>query len=281
MKLKQDAKKFTAKDGLDIYYWVNWQKGLTKEFKVLHHGASQNHSALERIERGLNERGHPTIVFDARGVGYSQGPLRPEFYTLDRLSGDLQGIIEKEGIEDPSLVSHSMGFMPVIDYAARTKNVRNITGICSSYDLSKTAPHPFLFHLWNSFLWTEYVNSALSYMGHVLKGEQREYPDLSKLLGASEVSVLRKILDIPFAEISVHFVNGSIGKMDITPQLRGITAPMHLIYGKKDVMVRPWAGEYISQQVKGPCTIDIINGSHAVPITYPERVLDAIDSRGF
>jgi len=104
MKPKSQAKKIVAGDGIEVFYWVTWKSGMNSNFHVLHPGASMNHSALERLEKGLNDRGYPTIVFDPRGFGHSKAPARKRYYRLENYTNDIADIIQKEGLEKTNLI---------------------------------------------------------------------------------------------------------------------------------------------------------------------------------
>ena len=59
--------------------------------------------------------------------------------------------------------------------------------------------------------------------------------------------------------------------------LKQIKVPMHLVYGKQDLMVFPSAGKKIQDLVGGVCTTDIIPGGHSVLYTSPEACLQVMD----
>lgn len=280
MKPKSSAKKVVAADGLDIYYWVTWRQELSKNFLVLHPGSSMNHSSLESLEQGLQEQGYPTIVFDPRGFGHSKAPAKPEYFTLERYSSDLQKIIEQEGLEKPSLVSHSFGFMPVVDYVARTKNAADITGICASHCFVETAPNKLLFHLFNRVLrYTEYLGSAGMKLAHLLREKPGGYPDRypNQSNSKSDFEVWLSIVDVPFPEIKAHIVSGlEVNKWNIRQQLGYVNVPLVLIYGSRDVMVVPRAGIEIAGVARGDCTIKVIEGSHSLPILEFRKVLEVM-----
>ncbi len=282
MKSKSLANKIISEEGLEIYYWVTWDKDLSKEFVVLHPGSSMNHSSLQNLEQKLNENGFPTIVLDPRGFGFSYAPPKPEYFKLEKYSNDLKKILEKEGIEHPSFVGHSFGFMPIIDYVAQTSNAKDIIGVCASYNFSKTAQNKLLFHLFNRFLrYFEYAGNIGTQTAHFLKGEKRTYPDQSKLEGKSDLEVWLSIADVSFREIKTHIVSGiEINKWDITPQLKKIENPLLLIYGSRDPMVKEYAGKYIASLVKGETSIEVIEGTHSLPITDPEKVWKVMKKYG-
>lgn len=228
MNSKSDAKRIVSDEGLNIYYWINWSKDLPKNFMILHPGSSMNHSSLKSLEEGLNERGFPTIVFDPRGSGFSDAPAEAEYFSLERYSTDLKKIIAREGLEKPSFVGHSSGFIPVIDYVARTSNGDDIIGICASYKFSETSKNKILFHLFNRVLrYLEYAGCIGTQITHLLKGEHREYPDQSEMEGKSDFDVWLSIVDVPFKDVKTHIVSGiEINKWDITNQLQDILKVM-------------------------------------------------------
>jgi pimeloyl-ACP methyl ester carboxylesterase len=274
-----NAKSVLAFDGLQLYYWITWNKELKGGFVVLHPGSSMNHSSLESLEKGLNERGHPTIVFDPRWDNYPDALTKREHYSVEHCSGDLQKIIEKEGLEKPALLGHSAGFMPIVDYASRTSNAKQLIGICASHKFSETAQNKFLFHLFNKGLrYTEYLGSLGTNIAHKLKGEQRSYPDQSALQDKSELSTWLSIVDAPLRSIKAHIISGiEINTWDISKQLAEIDKPMLLVYGSKDFMVKPMAGDYIRSIVKWDCRIEIIEGTHSLPMKKHKDILKIIE----
>lgn len=274
MKDKAKAKKVVSSDNTEIYYWTSWNSEMDKDFLVLHPGASMNHSSLQGLEKGINDMGHPTVIFDQRGTGYSEVGSESDSHLLDRYTEDLQRIIEQEGLEKPGIITHSFGFMPAINYASKSNNVGKITGICASPNFSKTS-NPFLFKLFtNTFMYCEYLGCAGTYLLHTLTGNKRGYSE-QNLAGASDFRIALSIYDNPLQEIRAHIAKGK-QLWDISEQLKSITNPLQLIYGKNDLMVRPYAGEEIEKLVKGKCNINIVEGTHTLPITHPERVLEVI-----
>ncbi len=173
MKDKNKAKKIVSSDNAEIYYWISWNSGMAKDFLVLHPAASMNHSSLQGLEKGINDMGHPTLVFDQRGTGYSQVGSDSDSHSLDRYAEDLQRIIEQEGLEKPWIITHSFGFMPAVNYASKSGNVGKITGICVSHNFSKTS-NPFLFQLFSKgLIYMEYPGCAGTYLWHKVNGEKR------------------------------------------------------------------------------------------------------------
>lgn len=276
MKEKSSARLAIAPDNVGIYYWVTRSSSLKKEPIVMHPGSAMNHTSLETLEKGFNDRGHPTIVFDHRGTGYSEAPTDLEYYSLDRYSSDLQAIIEKEGLEKPILYTHSFGFMIGADYAARTGNIGKMIATGASHKFSDSV-NPLLFSLFGKIQPVmENVASLTSGAFHKLSGIPREYND-QNLLGVSDGRLWLSMIDVPLREAQVHVSQyKQCSKWDVSDQLKSLKNTIHLVYGKQDSMVRPYAGEKIASLVMGPCTSITVKGTHSLPTTYPQRILDAL-----
>lgn len=279
MKDKSTAKKITAKDGVDVYYWQTHKPEMNKTPIVIHPGAGMNHSSLEVFENGLNERGHPTVLIEPRGCGYSKTPLESEYFTLDNFSQDLQKIIEQEGLEKPSVFAHSFGGMISFDYVARTQNARDITGACVSHNFNHTTV-PYLGS-WIFGNIVPLIDSSVSLLTgaiHSLKLEKRPYRDQSDLEGKTILSFLPAINDIPIKQALSHFLtNRCLSTWDATEQLGKIKAPIHLIHGYTDFMVMPYAAGMIKRRAGGEVTSDKLWGSHTLPYANPQAVLKVMD----
>ncbi|MBN2454546.1 alpha/beta hydrolase [Candidatus Woesearchaeota archaeon] len=278
MKDLRKAGSIVAQDGVKVYYWTSWSREMDKSWVVMHPGSSMNHSSLEGLEKGINELGHPTILIEPRGVGYSGSPEEKGYYTLDKYSGDLESIVWKQGIAKPSLLGHSYGFMPEVDYTARTKNAEQLIGICASHNFIETAPNKaavVLFGLgWRA---GETILSPVLGLQHWIKGEDRSYNDQSGLEGKSDLGVFPYIADVPFSKLRVYDISGTeqIGS-DISQQLGEIETPLVLIYGEKDMMVpfEKAAGAILNRAVKSPDKTALIidKAGHSLPITKPKEV---------
>jgi pimeloyl-ACP methyl ester carboxylesterase len=277
MKNKAEAKKVVSSDNTEIYYWTSWTPEMNKEFLVLHPGASMNHSSLGSLERSLNERGHPTLVFDQRGIGYSEAPADSKYYSLDRYSEDLQKMIEQEGLEKPGIITHSFGFMVAADYALKTKNIGKITGICASHNFAKTT-NPVLFHSWDKALrYSSLVTWPIKALKDSIIGKEIGYSE-QDLAGKSDLDVAHALGEVTYNQMRVQIKNGDqLLHWDISDKLKKLDNPLQLIYGRNDLGVRPYAGKEIAKLVKGKCDINIVEGTHTLPTTHPERVLEVLN----
>ena len=274
--------KIKSKDGLNIYYWIDYNKSRKNKdkFFVLYPGSSMNHTSLNNLSKKIVDfYDVSTISLDPRGFGISDIPHNKKNYGLNYYTSDLAKIIEKEGIENPTGVGHSFGFMPIIDYASKNSNMDYIVGICASYKFSETAKNKFLFHLFDKVLrYSEFIMSGYMNLSHLVKGETRpKFSDEGDLEGKSDFDVYKKIVDISFKRNLANTQSGRIiNTWDISEQLKNINKPMLLIYGEKDPMVGAYAGDKIKDLVKGECEIETIKGTHSPPITNPKDVFEVM-----
>ena len=281
-KMKEHAQKITASDGVDIFYWITSKPEMNKPTVLLHPGSSYNHTSFLGLEKKLNDQGHPTIVLDPRGFGYSEAPAISESFTLKKYTCDLGEILHKEGIENPILLTCSFGFMPAVNYTAETKNVSKLLGVSATPCTKKTASSETQFEIFDRVgrYVLEYPGSVATALKHWVKGTERGCPDQSIYEGKTDIDMFWTIADQPFKKLKMNTTSGrAINKWDVSEQLGKINVPVHLVYGSKDMLVVPeMAGSYIKERVKGKCTVDIIpDAEHMVATTNPAVVLQTLN----
>jgi len=76
---------------------------------VLCHGFPEIAFTWRRQIKGLNEAGFRAIAFDQRGYGESDCPPAVEDYSIDRLAGDVVGLLDHLKIDKAIVVGHDWG----------------------------------------------------------------------------------------------------------------------------------------------------------------------------
>jgi pimeloyl-ACP methyl ester carboxylesterase len=280
MKDIEKAKKIVSTDGLDIYYWMNYIKGSKEPIVVLHPASSMNHSSLEPLERELNHRQYSTLILEPRGVGYSVAPASKKFYKLERYTDDLCTILRKEGIENPILVGHSAGFMPSVDYAAKSENATQIVGVAGSYHFPDTTKSKIGFHLFNRFIrYNELIGSIITGLFlHTSVDQPRIYNDQSNWKESKGMKQYALIADVSLHEAYCHIVSGiEINKWDIRPQLQSLHVPLMLIQGQNDIAVVPDTAPYIKRLVSTNCETYTFDSGHDIAMQKPEYIAALIN----
>jgi len=88
-----------------------------------------------KYQVGFFEQKYRTIVYDQRGFGKSDKPLKVSF---ENYISDLDAVLEKRGVEveNTVIVGHSFGAMVTQSYVSR----RNIKGLALIGSLKKMKP---------------------------------------------------------------------------------------------------------------------------------------------
>ncbi len=95
----------TTIDGIEIYYERHGDRG---EALVLVHGYTGDITDW-RFQIEAFRGTHRVLVMDLRGHGRSDAPAERAAYTIDRMSRDVEALVDEAGIERYHLVGHSMG----------------------------------------------------------------------------------------------------------------------------------------------------------------------------
>lgn len=116
--IKLSASTITTRDGTTLYY-KDWGSGPVIVFS---HGYPLSSDAWEYQMLFLAQRGYRVIAHDRRGFGRSSQPGHG--YDFDTFADDLATLIEALGLQDITLVGHSMGGGEVARYISRHGQTR-------------------------------------------------------------------------------------------------------------------------------------------------------------
>jgi len=259
-------KTIESVDNLVVHYQQTWDQEMDGGWVVLHPGSSMDGRFLEQLSYEMNQRHHPTIVLDPRGTGASAAPAKSEYYPLDRYADDLARIVAQEGLEYPVLVGHSMGFMPIVDYAAQTYNAEMVLGICASHNFRETSGSR-----WLPLLDSTPARYAMELYGYVANrfGSRSSEDRLSS--PRSEYDVFLAITDVPLGQLKNHVVSGQeIMKWDIAKQLEQLIAqciPVSALQAGDDALVRE---DRSILSCLGVSVVRYEEGPHALPLIHPD-----------
>lgn len=279
MKDPSKAKYIYGKDGVKVYYWMDYDTQRKNKWTIFHPGSSMNHSSLEAIEHEFNKKGHSTINIDPRGAGLSDKPIQKVFYTLDKFTDDLYRIIQKEGLEKPTVLGHSMGFPVAVNYASENP-IDTIIGICGPYNLKNNSANKKVTKILDKKairILTGKLGSLIAQSSRIYTGEKRMYPDYAQTEGKSDFDVWLRIFDVDSEQQKAYIASGQkIITWNVETQLKKISNHTILIYGNKDLFVVPETAYEIKRLLKGPFHIHILSGTHTLPTTEPIRVMNVL-----
>lgn len=129
----------SAPDGTRLY-WTQWGSGQPILFSS---SAGMSTEMWNYQMSAFAERGYRCIAFDRRGHGRSDIP--PDGYDYNTFADDLAALLEKLGLEDLTVVSHSMGGGEVVRYLTRhgSSRVRRVVLISPTTPfMLQTADNP-------------------------------------------------------------------------------------------------------------------------------------------
>ncbi len=213
------------------------------------------------------EQTYRTIVYDQRGFGKSDKPLKVSF---ENYISDLDAVLEKREVEveNTVIVGHSFGAMVAQSYASR----RNVMGLVLIGSLRKMKPDITDYIIWYtpSFIWkkiffTENILTRRMYRNLMFSpktpdevfeefvGDNREY--LETLLPPH---VYR------YGKYLVHY--------DTTGDLGKIKAPTLVLVGGHDKVTTPKENVEIAKLILNSKIIVIKNAGHLILCEKPKEL---------
>ncbi len=105
------------------------------ELVVLLHGFPECAQSWRVVKRALAEQGYRVVAPDMRGYGGSDKPRGVDAYAVDRLAGDVAGLVKALGVERAHVVGHDWGGVVAWWTAMLRPDVVDHLGIVN-------APHP-------------------------------------------------------------------------------------------------------------------------------------------
>lgn len=293
MKDIAKAKKIVNTDNIEVYYWVDWNKKMKRDFIIMHPGSSVNHSAIERHAAYFNDLGYPTLLVDPIGFGLSEKsflksnfPIQPKYFTIDKYTDALEKILEVEGINKKYLWGHSHGFIVIAELASRKpEDVKQIIGVCASDDFMKTVGNVVFVKTFDIVLryLFEYPGNTMVKISNLVKKKNTTYHDFAPLEGRTDFAANMyswlKIVDTSYKgthlnTVHGHVVDNSRLSDQITKSIRHI--PAIIIYGRGDFMVSAEKASPRMRKIFDNCKILVLPGNHCLPINRPQELTAAI-----
>ncbi len=278
--------KSIASGNMQLYYEVHRPAaGLEGEVMIFLHGITVNHTIFSHQLRHFGKQGKGLIAPDQRGDGRSE-PHSANLadYKLESFVGDLERIVDAEGVEKAVLVGQSAGGMVAQAYAAlHPEKVKKLVLIATSYNLRESylVNNKNRFLMWISPL-RQPLETAVNWLGGLAQGDRRGfYPDFGED-HYRRISDLRFDLEMVWKESPEYLRAASaLGKAVLDWDTRKyapyIAAPALLMYGGSDWLVPPETGSKLQRLIHGS-SLEIIRGAgHGLTFQAPEKVNAIMD----
>ncbi len=262
-------------NGAKIYYEL-----LRAEPAIAYlHCLTTNATGLGHQRRHMEGLGAGSLAPDQRGHGYSTRFPSADQYTLESFTGDLELLLKSEGINEVSLVGHSMGAAIALEYAAmHPDSIKSLVLISGAANFARHTNGAFLklMPLWDAFGW---VHNTLEGVRHHQRDGYRpdwaseEFKGLGDLRVGNKVNARYSPKDRRYANEIFRQVLQAVMQWDISSQASAVTAPTLLIHGSNDMHVLSKASFELNEMLRNSRPPVILQGyGHSVATQAPEQV---------
>jgi len=220
-----------------------------------------------------------------RGHGQSAPPSEPERVGIDQLCRDLDGLLDRLGIESAVLAGHSMGVQVILQYASTyPERVRALVPICGTYkrpldtfhdnDRLKTllpaidrivnAAPDQVQAIWETISLSRFSKSASRFEINPRLARQKDFVPYLEHVANMNVQVFIRMLK----ELSEHSAE---------EMLPGIEAPTLVIAGERDSFTPMYRSEEMVSLLPTSELLVVPSGTHIAPLELPDLINSAIE----
>jgi pimeloyl-ACP methyl ester carboxylesterase len=222
--------------------------------------------AMWRDLRTIMARHFRAIVFDNRGVGKSDVPLRP--WSMRTMARDAVAVLDAAGVQAAHVLGVSMGGMIAQEltllYPARVRKLILACTQCGGpgkvrpdFEVYRTFARPFSSREQRSRAFVPLLYSPET-------PAERIEQDRSTLL-ANHASLRGSICQI-----------AAILSWKCHDRLPRIGSPTLVIHGDRDRLVPVQNGRVIAQRIPGARLVELRGAGHIFPTDQPERTVDEL-----
>jgi 3-oxoadipate enol-lactonase len=230
---------------------------------VLVHGLGGTAAAIFKHLLAPLSRSHQVIAYDLRGSGLSSVTEGP--YTVELLTEDLDALLAALGLDNVTLIGHSLGGGVVLEYAAtRPDRVRAAVGIGAVTGLPEQGKAGMAAR-------AETVESQ----GMAAVAETVATNGLAPSFRQAHPEEFRELVSLIAASDTTGYAAQcrALVAMDVTRQLRGIRCPVLLVCGEKDQASPPAANEANAALIPEVQLVEIADTAHIIPWERPVELL--------
>ncbi len=256
----------TTSDQQEIYYEID-QKG--KDCIVFLHGLGGNLSAWKPTRDILQSNGFKTLAIDLRGQGKSSRPGAKTKYTFERLSKDVQEVLEYENIKKCILVGHCYGGVVSIYLANMYPSL-----IERLILINTTYKKPFENNLFSNKISRNIMNS----LAQILPSNwSKNEVNFEKYKGTTDHDPKRICSDILHTSSrSYIYLLNRILNLNAKNKLDAIQCPTLVISGSKDTVYPTKISKDIARFIKNG-KLEVVEGeNHIIVINNPAKTAELI-----
>jgi len=235
---------------------------------VFVHGALHDHSVWTLLARWFAHHGHGVLALDLPGHGRSEGQALP---SVEALGAWLVQVLDAAGVQQASLVGHSMGSLIALEAAAQTPaRAGRLVMVGTAYPMkvsealletARTAPLKAM----------EMVNV----FSHSSQASKPSYPGPGAWLHGGNLQLMRRV--------QAGYTHGNLFEHDFRvcdayahglEAAPAVTCPVHFILGERDQMTAPKQSQALAAALKA--TVHRVPAGHSLMAEAPDPVLNAL-----
>lgn len=264
-------KQLVSFDGTKITYFISKN---SKSPLLFLHGWPHNHTVWHQEIKHFSQQGFSIVAPDLRGHGKSGKPEEKSDYTLDKFAKDIQAIIQKEKLEQVTLVGHSFGGMVALScYKLFPRQIKSLILIDTIYEnplkhlpvLKKIEVTPFTKKV------IEYIFSHQSikkkHFAQVDFSKFKDHQDFFYWLQGAKQTPIKSVLASLDAMLNFN----------IKADLPSIKIPTLIIVGENDNKTPPSSAKQMVQLIPNSTLKIIPNASHDTNIRNSKQLIKEIE----
>ena len=235
---------------------------------VFFHGALHDHSVWTLAARWFAHHGHGVLALDLPGHGRSSGPA---LASVEAMADWVLAVLDAVGVEQASLVGHSMGSLVALEAAARApKRARHLVMVGTAYPmvvspalLGAAANDP------------QAAIASVNTWSHSTQAAKPSYPGPGAWLHGGNVALMRRMQATDPATnlflTDFRACNAYRGGIEAAAR---VECPTTIVVGRRDQMTAP--KDVIAMAAALGTTPVAIDAGHALMTEAPDAVLAAL-----
>ncbi len=239
------------------------------------HGFALNCHSFDEVGPALSDMLH-WYALDQRGHGHSDRAAELSDYSRDHMADDIRGFIERQSLDRPVVIGHSMGGMNAMTFAAEHPDQLralilidvgpgvNVDGVsqvrqfvAGPYELDSLDAWVDMTHQYYPFRSKEGIRKRLAV-------SLRETPD----------GKMAKMFDERFREADFRGVADA--RAGIWETAMALTVPTLLLHGENSPVLKHEQAEEFAEKVPVVKLVTIPEAGHSVAGDQPEAFVEAV-----
>jgi len=235
---------------------------------VFVHGALHDHSVWTLLARWFAHHGHGVLALDLPGHGRSEGQALP---SVEALGAWLVQVLDAAGVQQASLVGHSMGSLIALEAAAQAPaRADRLVMVGTAYPMkvsealletARTAPLKAM--------------DMVNVFSHSSQASKPSYPGPGAWLHGGNLQLMRRV--------QAGYTHGNLFEHDFRvcdayahglEAAPAVTCPVHFILGERDQMTAPKQSQALAAALKA--TVHRVPAGHSLMAEAPDPVLNAL-----